>query len=611
MKRHIQKPHVILLLSLCFAGLILFCVFSFLSPAAQKPKNNIHVSRPSGLEFFENAFRFDKKEFDASQKKVVAGIIPHHLLAADLLADFFYHLNDKEYGTVIVIGPNHFNRGNFDIITSGYDWQTPYGILENDQDVFHRAMQWERVGVDEEAIAGEHSITSEVSFIRKIFPKAKFLPLMIKPSIDQNQAAALAGELFELSKSEHILVLASVDFSHYKDSATAQKNDQQSIGAIRGFDFDSIYQLDIDSPASIYTVLKFSKLSGAGFELLRNTNSALLADKPDLESTTSYVTGYFTVPRADDLPDPTKMLFFGDMMLDRGVGEILSRKGLDHIFGNLDEADFFGGYDMVSANLEGAVTNNGEHYAPDKEFDFAFSPNALTGVKDYGFTFFSLANNHFGDQGAQGMRETRANLDALGFGYAGCENGVLGDCSSAIIESKNVRIGMAAFSAVGIKIDLAKVGDSIAELKKKTDAVVVNVHWGEEYAAQFGASQQELAHALVDAGADAVIGHHPHVAQGIEVYHNRPIFYSLGNFVFDQYFSDETQKGLAVEMAFTEDALDIVLHPLESSNSRVSEMAGEEKDSFLLNIAARSALDEAFAVQVASGVLHFAASSLR
>ncbi len=297
MKKNNWKLNISIILSLCFTGLIVFGVFYFIDfykyPAQESPQN-YHLSNPTGLNFYETASRFNKKEIDLSEKEVVAGVIPHHLLAADLIAEFFYNLKIKNYEAVILIGPNHYNEGNSDIITSSYDWQTPYGGLECDQDILEKIKRWDKVKVEEEVIKKEHSITSEVSFIKKIFPDVKFLPIILKANVSEESAEILANKLFEIIKNEKVLVLASVDFSHYKDSITAQKNDQVSLKAIKNFEFNEIYNLDIDSPATIYTLLKYSQLNEAKFELLNNSNSAILADKPDLESTTSYVTGCFT-----------------------------------------------------------------------------------------------------------------------------------------------------------------------------------------------------------------------------------------------------------------------------------------------------------------------------
>ena len=577
------------LICLALGALFILAGHRFARSDSEELAANTHFSFPRDKNFFENAFKFKKKQLDLSQKSAVAGVISHHLLAADLLAEFFANLQGRDFDAIILLGPNHFNAGEADIITSGYDWQTPYGVLENDQDFFKQASGWDNVGIDEEVISGEHAIYAEAAFIKKIFPRAEFLPIILKSGVKAEQAEALANNIFDLSQSKKILLLASVDFSHYQDSLTAQNNDQKSLAAIYGFDFDKIYSLDIDSPPSIYALLKFSQSSGAKFELLHNSNSALLADKPDIESATSYVTGYFTrqdnaglsLSNGKKADNPINMLFFGDMMLDRFVAEKIKQNGLGYIFGRLDKDGFYDGHDLISANLEGAVTGAGAHYPPVKEFDFAFNPEVMAGLKRYNFNFFNLANNHFGDQGEQGMDETRKNLDKLGFYYAGCDNGITGDCSARIIDVKGYKIGMIGFGAVGNVLDASKSEQIIRELKDKTDLVMVNAHWGEEYSAQFNRLQQELAHGFIDAGADAVIGHHPHVAQGMEVYKNKPIFYSLGNFVFDQYFSAETQTGLAVEFIFNGQGLDYKLHPFASKNSQIRLLDAKEKDDFL------------------------------
>lgn len=281
-----------------FSAGLLVCYFFHLGNSRNTVNNNqelvqCHFSNPNKLDFFETAFKFKKKQFDLDNKEVLSGVIPHHLLAADLIAEFFYNLQNKQYDTIILIGPNHFNTGDADITMSGYDWQTAYGKLECDQDVLKELLDSNLAQVNESIFDNEHAITSEVSFIKKTFPTVKFVPIILKANVSKEQAIDLANELFEINKSKNILVLASIDFSHYKNSFTAQVNDKESISAIQDFDFNKIYGLDIDSPASMYALLKFNQLNGAKFELLINSNSAILANKPDLDSTTSYVTGYF------------------------------------------------------------------------------------------------------------------------------------------------------------------------------------------------------------------------------------------------------------------------------------------------------------------------------
>ncbi|MDD5071953.1 MAG: CapA family protein [Patescibacteria group bacterium] len=297
-----------------------------------------------------------------------------------------------------------------------------------------------------------------------------------------------------------------------------------------------------------------------------------------------------------------KMLFLGDLMLDRHVGEKISQKGLSYLFENLDE-NFFCGYDIVSANLEGAVTDEGAHYNPVMSYDFAFSPKIISELKKYHFNFFNLANNHFSDQGERGIMETRKNLDNLNFYYSGCPDGQIGDCSGKILEVSGKKIGLAGFSSVYSLVDQGGAGEIIKDLAGKTDLVIVNVHWGEEYKHQFNKIQQKTARNLIDAGADIIIGHHPHVVQGIEIYRGKPIFYSLGNFIFDQYFSSGTQEGLAIGVKITEEKNEFYLFPLKSKLSRPEPMEGQEKEKFFSDLVGWSNLEESREEQVKKGNL--------
>lgn len=290
-----SKILIIVLAGLSLIGLLaLALIFSRPQAIESRGEEKFHAASPAGREFFETAYQFVGPKIFWSGKRVVAGIIPHHLLAADLIADFFHNLSGEEYQTIILLGPNHFLSGQADLITSAYDWQTPYGILCCDRRILRELTAADLgLAADETAMAGEHAINSEVAFIKKTFPQAEIVPLILKPTVDAALADKLARALFKISQEKKILVLASVDFSHYQTSVKAQQDDQASIAVMTDFVFDQIYQMAVDSPPTIYTVLKFSRLSQADFHLQKNSNSALLSNQPDLPSTTSYVTGYF------------------------------------------------------------------------------------------------------------------------------------------------------------------------------------------------------------------------------------------------------------------------------------------------------------------------------
>lgn len=256
--------------------------------------HGVHFSFPENKDFFESAYGFDKKIINISDKNVVAAIVPHHLLASDLIAELFYNIREQEYDTVVVLGPNHYNNGGYKMISSRYNWYTPYGILDCDGEALDTFSSLENFGVEEKVISAEHSVASEVAFIERTFPNAKILPIILKPGMTPEDAEKIAKRIVDLSENKKVLVLASVDFSHYKDSATAEANDKISIAALENADFEKIYNLDLDSPTSVYTILKVAELKGAKFELINNSNSAILSKKPNLKSTTSYVTGVFT-----------------------------------------------------------------------------------------------------------------------------------------------------------------------------------------------------------------------------------------------------------------------------------------------------------------------------
>lgn len=583
-----------IILSLSLIGLI---VLLFLSLTLKETKNiteqkdNFHFANPNNIDFYETAYKFKKKKINFKNKNAIGGIIPHHLLAADLIAEFFSNLENFDYETIVLIGPNHFLAGDADIITSAYNWKTPYGTLEYDNKILNQLLKFNGVKIEENIFQNEHSINSEVAFIKKTFPNAKFLPIVVKPNVGKNKAEELAKYLFKIVDHKKTLILASVDFSHYKDSITAQKNDIISIDAIKNLSFNKIYDLDIDSPASIYTLLKFSELSKANFEILNNTNSAILVNKLDINSTTSYVTGYFIAnPNFVDnfLPNttnkPIKMLFFGDMMLDRHVGEKIDKYGLDYIFEKLvnsTEENFLTGYDLIGCNLEGAVTNNGSHYSPVMAYDFAFAPKLINELKKYNFNFFNLANNHFSDQGERGIIETRENLDKMDFDYVGCRDALVAECSSKILKIADKKIGMVGFSMVYNEFNIVEAEKIINNLVSLTDFIVVNIHWGNEYQHNQNKLQKQVAYKLIDAGVDVVIGHHPHVIQGIEIYKNKPIFYSLGNFIFDQYFSNDTQNGLAIEIKDCCRKQEYLIYPIKSEVSQVKLMLGDERKELL------------------------------
>ncbi len=568
----------------------------------------VFASEPNDKEFYETASSFKKKSMDFSESPV-GMIVPHHLLAADLIAEAFSNLKPEDYETVVLISPNHFDIGDSKVISSGYPFDTPYGRLETDSRLFRQLAKGGTVSPNEEVFSREHGILGEVSFIKKYLPDVKVLPLVLKPNLSDHEVDALVDKLIDISRSRRTLVILSADFSHYKTSQEAQADDKRSLIVLSSGDPNKAKNAEIDTKPGLRLIMEYAKKLGSKFSVLNNSNSAILSGVDDVEETTSYITGYFT-PNYDngELPPPAEegradMLFVGDLMLDRYVKNKMGKQGPAYSLSGLAQEGFFSGYDIVSANLEGAVTDLGEHYPPANVYDFAFDPYDVAALNEYYFNYFSVANNHISDQGQKGVDETYKNLSALGFLFSGQGDGRISSINATSTVAGGRRIALLSFSTVYRTLPESTLLSMITKAKEDNDFVVVNIHWGVEYEHQAYSKQRSLASKMAAAGADLIIGHHPHVVQGAELIGNTPVFYSLGNFIFDQSDSDDTQEELAVSADITMNSLKIKLLPLKSEKIKLRLMDDNEKADFLREMSAWSFGDDAFKKQVENGMI--------
>ena len=245
-----------------------------------------------------------------------------------------------------------------------------------------------------------------------------------------------------------------------------------------------------------------------------------------------------------------RMLTFGDVIFDRDVRRYMNEKGEDYPFEKIFGFDGIATseYDIVSANIEGPVVDA----APRTDLfpQFAFDPEVAPRVlKKYGFTLLNLANNHTWDHAARGWESTLQSLHDAGVATVGHpKNHFERDLYETQING--IRIGFIGITDVlkPFPVDWEEAKENVKELKARNHFVVMMVHWGKEFETHSSIRQRDKAHGMVDAGVDLIIGHHPHVVQESEVYNGKQIYYSLGNFVFDQYFSEAVQKGLGLDI---------------------------------------------------------------
>lgn len=246
------------------------------------------------------------------------------------------------------------------------------------------------------------------------------------------------------------------------------------------------------------------------------------------------------------------ILVLGDMMLDRNVRNTIDEIGFDDFFSGVK--DLISRPDIAVANLEGPFTPYQSVTADlrNKALQFTFDPALTPKLSKFGFDVFDLANNHTMNFGSAGMAYTRSYIKESGMEYYGDPNNKRE--ISYVSEKNGLKIGFVGFHEFSY-VNFDKVFDEIKRLRPEVDVLVITPHWGIEYEKIPTDKIRELAHKFIDLGADMVVGSHSHVVGEIENYKNKKIYYSLGNFVFDQYFSEDTMNGLGVMIFAEKDAL--------------------------------------------------------
>ncbi len=271
-------------------------------------------------------------------------------------------------------------------------------------------------------------------------------------------------------------------------------------------------------------------------------------------------------------PLPLTLVAVGDIMLSRGVAGKIRDNSAHFPFEATKHITSKG--DITFGNLETTIAATGTQL-PGKGIWFRAVPHATEGLKDAGFDILSLANNHILDYDTPALIETMDNLERAGIGYVGAGENLEQARRPLIIVKNGVRVGFLAYhefyhyfwsysyrrsfeatedtaGTTPMKEELIK--EDIAKLKDLCDVVVVSLHWGIEDSNRVTRAQQQLAYKIVDWGADIILGHHPHVLQGIEFYNDSLIVYSLGNFVFDQNRENNNQS-IILEIALEDNEI--------------------------------------------------------
>jgi len=283
--------------------------------------------------------------------------------------------------------------------------------------------------------------------------------------------------------------------------------------------------------------------------------------------------------------DNMTILFAGDLMPDRGTRDVISVHGMDFLFENV--RNVFKNADFAIANLE-CVACDTTCIPVDKKYTFRANPEWLSSLKKNGITHVTLANNHSCDFLEKGVKQTISNLNQYAIQPIGYSQNKNGESEPVLLKKgKNV---VAVFSSCFLKQNCKSIGSENASgLSEKIKAykaahasyiIIVCLHWGVEMNLKPTSEQVEQAHQLIQAGADLIIGHHPHVVQNIEVYRGKYIFYSLGNFIFDTNHTPGN-RGILTNLTISNGGIaSINVIPFRIIKSKPFSMNEEESEQF-------------------------------
>lgn len=271
----------------------------FLRPRPVIVPSVAHQSIYPTSPFFDNAYANSGKALltDSDAARVSAFVTPHHLIVRENIAAMFKSFEGTAITTVVLVSPDHFARGRRTTSLSQAVWETPYGDLEPDLNVA-AALASSGAQVDEQPFQGEHGITGLVAFVRRSMPGAKIVPLLLRGDVKGERVDQLARALADAAanasaKNGHLLVIASVDFTHEADAATADQHDAVTVAALRTFDYAALAASNVDSPATLRLMTRFAELTGAKeFCQLSATHSERLVGHPDRLGTSHVIGAY-------------------------------------------------------------------------------------------------------------------------------------------------------------------------------------------------------------------------------------------------------------------------------------------------------------------------------
>ena len=529
----------------CRLMLVVFLMASFL--IARADERLIPAMFPEPQPFLE---AIEKERVATPPALAITGIsVPHHLLAADLIARGFVAASGNRYERVIVISPDHFSKSRRALATTRADIATAFGTLRNDEVVTAALLNDATLFDESDLFGSEHGVAALLPFVKHFFPEARIVPIVVSYGSTRADWDAAVAALAPFAGPD-TLIVQSTDYSHYLPHEVAQQRDQETLNVIAAEDVDAVAGLvqpdHMDSKGSQYIQMRLQ----AGTRRARGT---VIANRSSTEystlgtQTTSYVvTVYAQDPVAGSglrYPDQDIVYFGGDVFIGRWLTEPMadpagSRAAIDAILKVTHGAP-------LVVNLEGVLL---DEPPPGLDPDLHAMHASLAGpiLNALNVKVAGYANNHSHDLGMDGAKQSAAMLERAGILPLGhMEAGKLG------------RLGIIAVNFIGVHdykgYPVIKNGAELERLCRMDlgAPLIALVHWGEEYTRDARAEELASADIMHGCGANIIVGAHSHQAtehilarQGGEY----QVTYSLGNLLFDQRGERASSALLEVRM---------------------------------------------------------------
>ncbi len=510
---------------LSFAVLAFYWLYGVDPTHAQ---SNQFLSPAQDRAFLEATIANERPDFRPPEG--ITGLtVPHHLLAADLIARGFWAVSRGNYDRIILISPDHFRVLPHGFAVVDTPLPTAFGPTRPAKHAAQDLTRQEGLFAVHSDPMREHGIMAVLPFIVYFFPDAEILPVVASIANDPASWKAAANAL-ALHFTERTLIVQSTDYSHFLTVGAAAQRDQQVIGVISSREPDRVIELHqpahLDSKAAQYIQMDLQQRRGAQVAVVTNRNSVSYGTSP--ENTTSYIVSAYHPDPAKlsrlDYSDHERLFFGGDVLIGRFMLPVLTNT--DALAAILNAVYSYTAGDPLVVNLEGVITSE---YIPNAPAGSHLMPRglALPILDDMGVVAAGLANNHALDFGESAFETTRNILQSAGLQVL--SHGAVADLGPVRVLALNFLPGRDPHV-----LNISDMGN-LCSLDARAPLIAF-VHWGVEYTSKPSVAEQLLADRFAACGFSALIGGHSHRADTtlrLSLGQMQWAF-SLGNLLFDQ-----------------------------------------------------------------------------